>query len=129
MIKELKENLISLISELGYHITDNGRYEEEFPWLMLRTSNRRSFISNDVKFDNITFILDVFSTYPGEKEIIDIGDDILENIYILYEQMPEITYIGLQSMRILDDKETGLVRKHGVLTFSFILTSGLEVEE
>ena len=128
MIKDLKENFVALIASLGYNITDNGRYEESFPWLMVKLSNRKSFISHDIRFDNITLTLDIFSTYTGEKEIADISDDILENLESLRAEMPEITHMSLNNMRIIDDKATGPVRKHGILNFSFILTSGLEVE-
>ena len=124
MLETVKVQLLNLIKSLDYHITDNGRYEESFPWLMLRTQGRKFTFSQDIKFDIITFVIDIFSTYPGEKEIIDICDDILEHLPSLREENPSITNIALKRMNILDDNATGPVRKHGVLTFDFILTSG-----
>lgn len=126
MIQSLKTNFIQLIRDLDYHITDNGRYEENFPWLMLKLANRKCYLTYDIKFDDVTFVLDIFSTYPGEKEILEIADDILDNIEQLKQEMPEITHIFLKNMKIIDDNKTGPVRKHGVLNFSFILATGLE---
>lgn len=126
MLTKLKEEFYKLIKGLGYNVTDNGRYEEQFPWLMLKTSGMKSYVSHDVKFDNITFTLDVFSTYTGEKEIMDIGENILNNINSLRQEVPEITHIYLASCQILNDKKTGPVRQHGVFKFAFALTSGLE---
>ena len=32
-------------------------------------------------------------------------------------------------MTIIGDKETGPVRKHGILTYQFLVTSGLDLED
>lgn len=129
MLETIKAQLLNLIKSLEYNITDNARYEEKFPWLMLRVTNRQYYASKDLRFDTITFVLDIFSTYPGEKEITTICDNILAHLESLREQNPNITSMLLQSMKILDDKQTGPVRKHGVLTFKFLLTSGLEEDD
>ena len=129
MIETVKIQLLDLVKSLGYHITDNNRYEENFPWLMLRTQGRKFSFSKDIRFDSVSFVIDIFSTYPGEQEIMKITEDILNHLPALREANSQITYVALRSMHILDDKETGPVRKHGVLTFDFVLTSGLEVSD
>lgn len=128
MLKRTKQEMVSLIKDLGYNITDNGVYVENFPWLMLRTSNYQRLDSLDVKVENITFTIDIFSKYTGEQEIIDITQDITNNLYKIKEKVPAVMYSYQKSCRILDDKDTGLVRKHGVINYQFLLTSGLEEE-
>lgn len=129
MLKRIKQEMVSLIKELGYNITDNSVYVEDFPWLMLRTSNYQRLDSLDVKVENITFTIDIFSKYTGEQEIIDIAQDITNNLYKIKEQVPAVMFAYQKSCRILDDKSTGPVRKHGVINYQFLLTSGLEEEE
>lgn len=126
MLQELKESFLELIKGLGYNITDNGRYKEEFPWLMLKTSNRQWYASRDIQFESVSFVVDIFSTYTGEKEIVDISENIIEGVKEWRWTVPFVTSVSLRGMRIIDDKETGPVRKHGILTFSFLLTTGLE---
>ena len=128
MLKRTKQEMVSLIKDLGYNITDNGVYVENFPWLMLRTSNYQRLDSLDVKVENITFTIDIFSKYTGEQEIIDITQDITNNLYKIKEKVPAVMYSYQKSCRILDDKDTGPVRKHGVINYQFLLSSGLEEE-
>lgn len=127
MLEEIKKQFLQLISDLGYHCTDNGRYEEDFPWLMLRTQKRSCYFSRDIRFDTISLVLDIFSTYTGEKEIQDIAESIINSLPSLQRENANITHAALTNMRILDDHAKGPVRKHGVLNFTFVLTSGVEV--
>jgi hypothetical protein len=48
MIINLKEKFYKLIKSLGYNITDNGRYVEDFPWLMLRLTDSEFIQSFDI---------------------------------------------------------------------------------
>ena len=130
MLTTVKTALYQLIKGLNYNISDNGAYRENFPWLMLRTSRQQVAQSFDVQYQVINLIIDIFSVYPGEKEIIDIAENITSNIQTLRLDLPEITYIEQSGLKILDDNTTGPVRKHGVLSYQFILTIGMkEVEE
>lgn len=129
MLETIKKQFLQLIQSLGYHCTDNGRYEDSFPWLMLRTSRRQCSFSRDIRFDTIMLSLDIFSTYTGEKEIQDIAENIIDNLPTLQSNNADITFVSLNDMKIMDDPTHGPVRKHGVLSFTFVLTSGLNEEE
>jgi len=129
MLEKIKTQFVQFLKDLGYSVTDNGTYKEEFPWLMVRTGGYQSTVSLDVRYDIVTLTLDIFSTYNGEQEIINIGENIINHLQNLRAVAPEITAVGQNSMVVLGDKETGPVRKHGVLTYRFVLASGLQEEE
>ena len=77
-----------------------------------------------------TEIEEAAMTYNGEKEILDINDKINKKLFMLPQHNKHITAMKQQNCLILDDKETGVVRKHGVLIYEFLLTSALgEVKE
>ena len=123
---ELKTQLYELIKSLGYNVTDNGTYEEKFPWLMVRTSGHNRFDSFDLRTDAFSFTIDIFSTYAGEREILEIIENISNNIQDLRIQNNKIMFISQNSLRIIDDNKKGPVRKHGVVTYRFLCSSGLE---
>lgn len=129
MLTAIKEQFYNLLKSLGYKVTDNGTYKEDFPWLMLTTGNYQSSVSLDIKYDIITLKLDIFSTYNGEKEIIQISENIVNHLQDLRRNNPDITAITQKKMTIIGDKETGPVRKHGILTYQFLVTSGLDLED
>lgn len=128
MLKKVKTAFYNLISGLGYNVDDNGAYEETFPWLMLRTGGHQRDESLDIREDSITLTLDIFSRYTGEKEILDIVDNISNHLWDMKEAVPEITYCSQRSLNILGDNTKGPVRKHGVVSYRFLLTSN-KVEE
>ena len=129
MLTAIKEQFYNLLKSLGYKVTDNGTYKEDFPWLMLTTGNYQSSVSLDIRYDVITLKLDIFSTYNGEKEIIQISENIVNHLQELRRNNPDITAITQKKMTIIGDKETGPVRKHGILTYQFLVTSGLDLED
>lgn len=129
MLTVIKEQFYNLLKSLGYKVTDNGTYKEDFPWLMLTTGNYQSSVSLDIRYDVITLKLDIFSTYNGEKEIIQISENIVNHLQDLRKNNPDITAITQKKMTIIGDKETGPVRKHGILTYQFLVTSGLDLED
>lgn len=130
MLANLKTQLYSLIKGLGYNITDNAEYKEQFPWLMLRTNGYRTMNSFNVNISSAVLVLDIFSTYSGEKEIIEIVEDIGEHLKELQDNNPEVMFAYQKTMKILDDKSTGPVRKHGVVVYEFLLGYGIApVEE
>lgn len=126
MLEKIKTQFYSLLKDLGYKASDNGTYNDDFPWLMVRTGSYQSYESYDVKYDMITLILDVFSTYNGEKEIIEISENILKHLQELRKNNPDITSVSQSGMLIIGDKETGPVRKHGIIKYSFVATSSTE---
>lgn len=129
MIIKMKTALYSLIRDLGYNITDQGNYEENFPWLMIRTSNHKKVEAMDVRMDEISLIVDVFSTYQGEKEILEIAENIADNLHIIKDNNPEVMVIGQRSLVIVGDTSKGPVRKHGVITYTIATASYLSASE
>lgn len=130
MLANLKTQFYSLIKGLGYNITDNAEYKEQFPWLMLRTNGYRTMNSFNVNISSAVLVLDIFSTYSGEKEIIEIVENIGEHLKELQDNNPEVMFAYQKTMKILDDKSTGPVRKHGVVVYEFLLGYGIApVEE
>ena len=128
MISQVKTELYNLIKELGYNITDNGDFHEDFPWLMLKTSGATAFQTMDTSYTTIVFSLDIFSTYSGEKEILAIIDNITNHLNDLLKIDKSIIYIQQTSTKILGDKATGPVRKHGIVNYSVIVASPIEEE-
>ena len=129
MLYKLKTQFYSLLKELGYNITDSAEYKENFPWLMLRTDGYTVFRSFSTNISNIALTLDIFSTHCGEKEIIEIAEDIESHLSELRQNNPEILYCYQKTMKILDDKTTGPVRKHGVITYEFLMGYGVGFDE
>lgn len=130
MISYLKTQIKECIEELGYHVRDNNTYSNTYPMITLRLSNANREQKNHVVLQKVVYVIDIFSTYNGEKEILDINDKINEKLFMLPQRNKHITAMKQQNCLILDDKETGVVRKHGVLIYEFLLTSALgEVKE
>ena len=128
MISKVKTELYNLIKELDYNITDNGDFHEDFPWLMLKTSGATAFQTMDTAYTTIVFSLDIFSTYSGEKEILAIIDNITSHLNDLLKIDKSIIYIQQTSTKILGDKATGPVRKHGIVNYSVIVASPIGEE-
>lgn len=128
MLNKLKSQFYALLKELGYNVTDNAEYKENFPWLMLRTNGYTVFRTFNTNISNVTLTLDIFSTYRGEKEIIEIVENIESHLNELRQNNPEVLYCYQKTMKILDDKTTGPVRKHGVITYDFLMGYGIELD-
>lgn len=126
MLKVLKSQFYELIKNLGYNISDNEEYVEKFPWLILRTNGYEVSDSFNAKTGKIILVLDIFSQYKGEKEIIEIVENIQNHLPQLQENNPEILYLFQKDLKILDDKKTGPVRRHGVVVYEFIMGYGVE---
>ena len=129
MIETLKRKLYNSLVENNIEMTDNWSFDSgTFPKCMLRLSNSRKLKYLNTRVQTISFTLDVFSTYNGEKEILDLEEqitDIFENI----DDMPEIMGVQLTMGKILDEKSKGPVCKHGIFIYQFILATGWEEEE
>jgi hypothetical protein len=93
MVQKIKTDLCSLVRELGYNITDNGAYVENFPWLMVRLGGHNRANSLDLRMDSITLVIDIFSKYKGEKEILDIVENITNHIWELRNNNPDIMFV------------------------------------
>lgn len=130
MLANLKTQFYSLIKGLGYNITDNAEYKENFPWLMLRTNGYRTLNSFNINMSSAVLVLDIFSKYPGEKEIIEIVENIGAHLDEIKNANPDVMFAYQKTLKILDDKSTGPVRKHGVVVYEFLMGYGIApVEE
>lgn len=129
MVQRIKTDLCSLVRELGYKITDNGAYVEDFPWLMARLGAYQCVDSLDSRVEVIKIVIDIFSKYKGEKEILDIASNITNHIQTLKNDNPNITYIFQSDLKIMDDNKTGVVKKHAILIYSFLVSSSLNEED
>ena len=120
-MEEIKTQFYELLKTLGYNTTDTGAYEENFPWLMLRTDGFTHYETMDMIFEEVSLTLDIFSCYSGEKEIMDIITNITNNIHILKDNNKSIMFCSLQTSKIIDDSKKGPIKKHGVATYKFII--------
>lgn len=129
MLETIKTQLYQLLVGLGYSVVDN-RDKQQFPCLLLRTGAYKRVDMFDTRIDQITLTIDIFSNYKGEKEIIEIAENISNHIQELRTDNPQITHITQYDLKILVDKSVGVDLEHGCLSYQFILASGLkEVED
>ena len=125
MLKTLKEQLYILIKERGYNVKDNRVFDDNYPALILRLNNYMSANSFQLKAGIISFVIDIFSTYNGEQEIITVAEDLAEIIpSSIINNNPDVLYGYQKTLKILDDNSTGPVRKHGVLVYEFLVGRG-----
>lgn len=115
---DVKQIVYNALSSLSVKITDNpdGNGHKNCPYAILRTITTAPV--NYKNFTKVTWLLrvDVFSTYKGEKEIKDYYNEVVKKIDLV-RQEEKITY-AQSSLSIMDDKETGPITKHGVITIS-----------
>lgn len=107
-----------LTQDLQFNVMDNpyNTKERKFPYVLLTLANiNRVTYKNCFQYE-YRFKVDIFSNYSGEKEILEMETAIFDKLGKLYD-IPEVTYIREPSCKIMDDKTTGPVRKHGVITY------------
>lgn len=132
MLTTIKTKLYDILAtDLSYTVMDNpyGTQERTYPYVILTLGNVVRDAYKNAFQNQIKFKIDIFSNYNGEKEVFEMEQAIFEQINKLYE-IPEVTYVRESSFKIMDDKSTEVVRKHGIITYT-IITSGtyIEVEE
>ena len=132
MLTTIKTKLYDILTtDLSYTVMDNpyGTQERTYPYVILTLGNVVRDAYKNAFQNQIKFKIDIFSNYNGEKEVFEMEQAIFEKINKLYE-IPEVTYVRESSFKIMDDKSTEVVRKHGIITYT-IITSGTyaEVEE
>ena len=130
MLEKLKTDFYTMLVELGFNISDNRNFEEgNSPWMILRTNGYQRVQSFGLSASKITLVLDIFSQYNGEREIIKVVDKIAENLEPFILQHSEVFYCFQKTVKILDDKTTGPVRKHGVVSYEFLMSVNTPEEE
>lgn len=121
---DVKQAVYDAIKETNLPLEDTpvmGR--KKFPYGIFSTVNVvRTRYKNSYKARYL-YRFDIFSTYKGEKEVLDICNDIEQRVFSRVMSDARCTYCDINH-NILDDKEQGPVTKHGVIS---ILVETLEV--
>ena len=125
MVSRIKTQLYDLITGLGYRVADVRPNSEPLPWLLIRTGGHGRTDTRDLRYDIITINVDIFSAYNGEKEILEVIENISNHIQELKLTNETIIFIEQRTLRIIDDEKTGPCRKHGIVSFYFLCSSGL----
>lgn len=131
MISQIKTQLYQILKEdLEYNVTDNpyGEETKSFPYVLITLSNTRRDKRKGAYFYAINYKIDIFSDYDGEKEILDMEQEIFDNIEKLYEN-DFVTYVRETGFRIMDDKSTGVLRKHGIINYTIYSAGGITEDE
>ena len=131
IIADLKKQIYEILTDkLKYNVQDNP-YEQQnkiFPCVILTLQNgKKDAYKNNYVFTT-TFKIDIFSNYNGEKEILDMEHEIFEALQSLYIN-EFVTYVRESGFRILDDKSTAVVRKHGVLQYTIYSVGGIKNDD
>ena len=126
MVEQLKQVFYTALSENNIDLRDTKNFAEAFPQVFLRTSNIKRVYYQGVSAINVSFTLDLFSKYSGEKEILDLEQEISTIARNLVDTNDFIMGMGLRSCLIQDDDSTGINIKHGILIYDFVLAEVLE---
>lgn len=126
MVEQLKQVFYTALSENNIDLRDTKNFAEAFPQVFLRTSNIKRIYYQGVSAINVSFTLDLFSKYSGEKEILDLEQEISTIARNLVDTNDFIMGMGLRSCLIQDDDSTGINIKHGILIYDFVLAEVLE---
>ena len=128
MIATIKKQFYNLLTEdLKYTVADNpyATKERTFPYVMLTLQNNKRDVYKNSYLYTIKFKIDIFSSYSGEDEILQMEEEIFNKSNQLYEN-EFVTYVRQSAFRIVDDKSTGSLRKHGVITYTILCAGGIE---
>lgn len=127
MVSQVKTQLYQILKDLNYNVTDNpyGEETKSFPYVLLTLSNTRRDKRKNAYLFSIKLKIDIFSDYNGEKEILDMEEEIFNNIDKLYKN-EFVTYVRESAFRIIDDKSTGVLRKHGIINYTIYSAGGIE---
>lgn len=126
MVERLKQVFCTALSENNIDLRDTKNFAEVFPQVFLRTSNIKRIYYQGISAINVSFTLDLFSKYSGEKEILDLEQQISTIARNLVDTNDFIMGMGLRSCLIQDDDSTGINIKHGILIYDFVLAEVLE---
>lgn len=126
MVERLKQVFYTALSENNIDLRDTKNFAEVFPQVFLRTSNIKRIYYQGISAINVSFTLDLFSKYSGEKEILDLEQEISTIARNLVDTNDFIMGMGLRSCLIQDDNSTGINIKHGILIYDFVLAEVLE---
>ena len=124
MINKIKDKLFEVLSSnYENQIVDNAAAVEEgdYPRIQIRLSTvTRDKYKGTFQY-TIRYQVHIFSDYDGEKEILNMESEIFDALEQFYE-IDGVTYVRESGFRILDDKSTGVFRKHGIISLTFYCT-------
>ena len=124
MINKIKDKLFEVLSSnYENQIVDNAAAVEEgdYPRIQIRLSTvTRDKYQGTFQY-TIRYQIHIFSDYDGEKEILNMESEIFDALEQFYE-IDGVTYARESGFRILDDKSTGVFRKHGIISLTFYCT-------
>lgn len=123
---DVKQAVYEAIKEYNLPLEDTPVMErKKFPYGIFRTINVvRTRYKNYYKSQWL-FKFDIFSTYKGEKECLEIFDDLEQRIFNRVMSDDRCTFCDINH-DIMDDKEQGPVTKHGIIT---IVVDTMEVPQ
>ncbi len=132
MLSKIKQEFYSILDEnLEYDIRDYALIDDSeatiFPQIFLKLENVTRDKMKDKFIYQMRFKIDIYSDYIGEKEIMDLEAKIFELSQKLYDDA-NITYVRENGFRIIDDKSTGSILKHGIINYQ-VIVAGMEVED
>ena len=130
MIQDIKKQIYDILTkDLKYNVMDNP-YDKKatrtFPYCILNLQELTRDMFKTGYHYNFRYTIDIFSDYEGEAEILEMEQAIFEALQKLYDNN-YVTYLRESGFRIMDDKSTGVVRKHGIITYSILCLGGIEV--
>ena len=122
--QELKTHFVELLHSLHYNVDDTGTYRDGYPWIKISISSIFNATTRYVHQRKVVIKLDIFSAYNGEKEILDILENIENAAQNDWFESPNIETWQFDRCQIIDDQETGPCRKHGIAFYTFTFTEG-----
>ena len=129
MLLEIKEKIYNLLTtnfscpirDNPYDINDNVN----FPFIIFQVSDVNRIVFKDAFQYIYHFKFDIFSDYSGEKEIIESEEKIFNLMAQIYS-FPQVMMVSQKSFKILDDKSTGTMKKHGVIYYDIVSAGMIE---
>ena len=131
MIPTIKQQFYQLLTQdLQLNVVDNpyATKERTFPYVMLTLQDVKRDVYNNNYLYSIKLKIDIFSDYSGEEEILQMESAIFNKLSKLYEN-EFVTYVRQSAFRIIDDKSTGSLKKHGIITYTILCAGGMEDDD
>lgn len=121
-MENLKEIIYKGINSVSFPIVDNPAVvpKNVYPYGIFKVTHIQHSKRKNYSQDRWVFQLDIFSTYKGDKELLEKYYEITDALDKLREDNDKI--IALEdNINIMDDKEKGPVQKHGVIMIQAII--------
>lgn len=116
----VKQDIYTVLAALSVPVKDNpnGGDKNKPLFGILRTINTVTTDYKNYTKNNWLLRLDLFSTYKGEKEILDYyNNEVIPALRVYRDTKEEITYIT-PTCEIMDDDAQGPIMKHGVVSIA-----------